>query len=474
MPVLHQNNSNQVDLLQKKNLYDIGGEFTCPMSFTHMSQPINLNSSADMAWQHSLQLSLNGDPTTWDFSGDNVMTKPQNNDFSQFNTMNGTDLWDITVNDQEVQALNKGIDGRGAQQKVSTGHPMPVVDRSQTQPLWQRRLNAKNKELQSMHTRTSDPNVTGARRSPSDLSTHYGSVAPSMIDETSTQTNFDNDLTHASPETMRMLQGDFGGDQQQTANQISGASKKDSLSSEYGLSSSMDNNVLQSMQQIAIQNIPGDNHQNGSNMAFTDPFSNGKMMPEIYPHDVNAMNFLDSSINGMPAPHTQQASSPRLYGQAILTNGAKTRRVRGLSSSSMKLAVHDLAAASDNTGSTTSPQSASSAQMQGVIHGSGKGMINKVIVPPAPGTLSDAVDVRTGETGQMRHMCPHAGCDKHFSTSGHARRHSRIHDCLRPFECPHEGCHATFTRRDNCTQHQRARHKFQLVAHRVGDRHDEL
>lgn len=71
------------------------------------------------------------------------------------------------------------------------------------------------------------------------------------------------------------------------------------------------------------------------------------------------------------------------------------------------------------------------------------------------------------ESKETRHLCPHPGCDKHFSTSGHARRHSRIHAALRPFQCPHLDCDATFTRRDNCSQHQKSRHRSQLIAHRL-------
>lgn len=463
MPVALQDNLSQLNSLQKKDLYDIGGEFNCLASFANMSQAIDFTPSADMAWQHSLQLSLNGDPTTWDVSGQ--MTKPQNDDFSQFNNLNGTNLWDNTVNNVEIEHHNNSMNDTNILQKPRTGHPMPTVDRSQTEPLWQRRLNAKNKELESLHVQTSEPDIT-AQRSPS----YASSNGDQMLSATMPTSGLpDNDLTHASPETMRMLH--LPGDQQESANRNGASSnmsgQTSSLSNGYGSYPLMDNNSMQSMQQ-GIQTYSGD-YQYGSNMAYIDPFNNGNMMNS---HDMNTMNFMQSSVNGLPATQNQQARSPRLYGQAILTNGAKTRRVRGLSNASMKLAVHDLAAASANAGHNTSSQYASSAHTQSSAHNSGKGMISKVIVPPAPGVLSDAVDVRTGEAGQMRHMCPHAGCDKHFSTSGHARRHSRIHDCLRPFECPHEGCHATFTRRDNCTQHQRARHKYQLVAHRIGG--DEL
>ncbi|KAF2667902.1 hypothetical protein BT63DRAFT_352714, partial [Microthyrium microscopicum] len=52
--------------------------------------------------------------------------------------------------------------------------------------------------------------------------------------------------------------------------------------------------------------------------------------------------------------------------------------------------------------------------------------------------------------------CPLANvyrCDQHFSTSGHARRHSRIHTGERSSECPE--CGQRFSRQDNMQQHRR-------------------
>lgn len=78
----------------------------------------------------------------------------------------------------------------------------------------------------------------------------------------------------------------------------------------------------------------------------------------------------------------------------------------------------------------------------------------------------DDEDAGTGatasdETGK-RYQCLVPGCLKSFTTSGHARRHSRTHLGHKLFICPHEGCDSTFTRRDNCRQHQRARHHMTL------------
>lgn len=67
-----------------------------------------------------------------------------------------------------------------------------------------------------------------------------------------------------------------------------------------------------------------------------------------------------------------------------------------------------------------------------------------------------------GDEVNKRYECLVPGCLKTFTTSGHARRHSRTHLGHKLFVCPHEGCRSTFTRRDNCRQHQRARHHMTL------------
>jgi hypothetical protein len=68
------------------------------------------------------------------------------------------------------------------------------------------------------------------------------------------------------------------------------------------------------------------------------------------------------------------------------------------------------------------------------------------------------ISTRPGTLGGKRFPCPTGDCAKDFSTSGHARRHSRLHEESRPFSCPHKGCKATFTRRDNCMQHQKCQY----------------
>lgn len=57
--------------------------------------------------------------------------------------------------------------------------------------------------------------------------------------------------------------------------------------------------------------------------------------------------------------------------------------------------------------------------------------------------------------GKKRYPCSFAGCDKTFSTSGHAARHNRIHTGSKPYRCTFPGCNASFSRQDNSLQHYR-------------------
>ncbi|PTB64123.1 hypothetical protein BBK36DRAFT_1124813 [Trichoderma citrinoviride] len=45
------------------------------------------------------------------------------------------------------------------------------------------------------------------------------------------------------------------------------------------------------------------------------------------------------------------------------------------------------------------------------------------------------------------------GCEKTFTTSGHASRHSKIHTAEKAVHCQYPGCHKKFTRADNMKQH---------------------
>lgn len=58
----------------------------------------------------------------------------------------------------------------------------------------------------------------------------------------------------------------------------------------------------------------------------------------------------------------------------------------------------------------------------------------------------------TGKRYPCRYRHTH-GCEKTFTTSGHASRHSKIHTAEKSVQCTHEGCPKKFTRSDNMKQH---------------------
>ena len=60
------------------------------------------------------------------------------------------------------------------------------------------------------------------------------------------------------------------------------------------------------------------------------------------------------------------------------------------------------------------------------------------------------------ERGQKRYPCrfrENMGCEKTFTTSGHASRHSKIHTAEKGVSCSWPGCQKKFTRADNMKQH---------------------
>jgi hypothetical protein len=71
---------------------------------------------------------------------------------------------------------------------------------------------------------------------------------------------------------------------------------------------------------------------------------------------------------------------------------------------------------------------------------------------------------------KKRYPCTHPGCDKTFSTSGHAARHNRIHTGTKPYRCMFPGCKATFSRQDNALAHFRTGHA--LTKQRIGEIED--
>ncbi|KAH8663164.1 hypothetical protein BGZ60DRAFT_341109, partial [Tricladium varicosporioides] len=64
--------------------------------------------------------------------------------------------------------------------------------------------------------------------------------------------------------------------------------------------------------------------------------------------------------------------------------------------------------------------------------------------------------------GSKRYQCRYRetiGCDKTFTTSGHASRHSKIHTAEKAVPCTYKGCQKKFTRNDNMKQHLETHYK---------------
>jgi hypothetical protein len=86
---------------------------------------------------------------------------------------------------------------------------------------------------------------------------------------------------------------------------------------------------------------------------------------------------------------------------------------------------------------------------------------------PNRGALSPHVT----ERGQKRYPCRFANefnCDKTFTTSGHASRHSKIHTAEKAVGCSYEGCLKKFTRSDNMKQHLETHFKDKSRTSTVG------
>jgi len=67
-----------------------------------------------------------------------------------------------------------------------------------------------------------------------------------------------------------------------------------------------------------------------------------------------------------------------------------------------------------------------------------------------------------GVNTQKKYECKYRiqhNCDQTFTTSGHASRHSKIHDSLKGIACTHPGCPKKFTRSDNMKQHLETHNK---------------
>ncbi|KAK3311330.1 uncharacterized protein B0T15DRAFT_71336 [Chaetomium strumarium] len=73
------------------------------------------------------------------------------------------------------------------------------------------------------------------------------------------------------------------------------------------------------------------------------------------------------------------------------------------------------------------------------------------------------------EKGGRRYPCRFRdthGCDKTFTTSGHASRHSKIHTSEKSIPCSFQGCLKKFTRTDNMKQHLETHYKDRIRSSR--------
>ena len=69
---------------------------------------------------------------------------------------------------------------------------------------------------------------------------------------------------------------------------------------------------------------------------------------------------------------------------------------------------------------------------------------------------------QTLERGTKRYPCRYRDthhCEKTFTTSGHASRHSKIHTAEKAVHCTYQGCQKKFTRADNMKQHLETHYK---------------
>ncbi|TGJ78824.1 hypothetical protein E0Z10_g9943 [Xylaria hypoxylon] len=78
------------------------------------------------------------------------------------------------------------------------------------------------------------------------------------------------------------------------------------------------------------------------------------------------------------------------------------------------------------------------------------------VAPHRAGSYEDDSSNTSQEKPGKRYPCRYRethGCEKTFTTSGHASRHSKIHTAEKAVQCTFPGCHKKFTRADNMKQH---------------------
>lgn len=79
-------------------------------------------------------------------------------------------------------------------------------------------------------------------------------------------------------------------------------------------------------------------------------------------------------------------------------------------------------------------------------------------------SFDDSASATSGmpDRGTKRYPCRYReshGCEKTFTTSGHASRHSKIHTAEKAVQCTFPGCQKKFTRADNMKQHLETHYK---------------
>lgn len=82
--------------------------------------------------------------------------------------------------------------------------------------------------------------------------------------------------------------------------------------------------------------------------------------------------------------------------------------------------------------------------------------------PPSPFPTAAPTTPAAGAPAPKRFPCRYAekyNCDKTFTTSGHASRHSKIHTSEKSVACTFAGCTKKFTRSDNMKQHRETHDK---------------
>lgn len=278
----------------------------------------------------------------------------------------------------------------------------PPPSRSSTYSLWQRRLTSKHQSLEEHHLCPSDPLLT------SQSSNLYGQSNQDekhndSCQECNTLGSFSS-LESMNPTAAALVESASSQGDESSIQHSLLFPRSSSWDSMVASSNTFDPSILQGAQWIA------EHHTLNSHSSITSDFSTASSNFPITHLSPSTSNYTERDMEEEVSEEekNQDVEDGRRYKSAR----SKTTAFCNPASSSVSFSC------------------------------ASKGVINKVA---------------TGRGGETRHLCPQAGCSKTFSTSGHARRHSRIHSSLRPFQC--SSCSSTFSRRDNCVSHERSRHR---------------